>query len=171
MDISIGLIFGTLNAAEKIAGYLGIVETLNGNITQLKNSYLTSGIRALKQAQASESEFEFLLREARSRFNQAIDLEKEEKLITAYLGLALCHHGLGDKNNCHLSLRAIEDIELDYNIALLTIDLTMNPIGFVLRQTLQATKVIPDHRIIRDRREKIDCIKKSVRSYLNENSF
>lgn len=176
MDINIGLVFGSLNAAEKIASYLGIVETLNGKIDQLKDSYFTSGIRALKQAQISEYEYKSLLREARSKFNRAIDLEKEEKLIATYMGLAFCHHGLGDQKNCYFALQAIENIDLDDNFLLrratgiwqdsafgggrggMYMSIIRGLVGIKSRAELE----------FEERQKKVNEIKKSVRNYLNK---
>ena len=71
---------------------------------------------ALEQAQISVIERRSLLLEARSRFNKAINLEKNERLICAYLGLSLCHYQLGDLNNTRNTLFKLSS--LDTNITL-----------------------------------------------------
>lgn len=105
-------LFATAKFGKTLAGYLGLFETLDIKIDKLAASELEAGIRALEQACNSEKETESLLREARSRFNKAISLEKNEKLAMAYFGLGLCHYYLGDIKNCTTSFDAIKEVGL-----------------------------------------------------------
>lgn len=89
MDIT--MIFHGASIAKQIAGYLGIIETMEVKLDRLAGSEFEAAIRSLKQAASSQSECNSLLREARSRFNKAISLENSERLARSYIGLALCH--------------------------------------------------------------------------------
>ena len=108
IDLMLAIKSATL--AMSVAKYMGIVQDkLALKIDQLAGSELESGLRALQQAANSESEQQFLLREARARFNKAVSLEKGLRLAATYVGLALCHVNLGDAINAE---RAIRDLTL-----------------------------------------------------------
>lgn len=96
--------------AKAIGKYLGIVEDIDGKINKLIESEYKAGISSLEQAMHSQKEQESLLREARSRLNKAVHLEKGAKLAMAYLGLAMCHEKLGDEGNAKLALKKITEI-------------------------------------------------------------
>lgn len=113
MSIEISLIFRTAVPLTKgILEYMDIIESLDSKIDKQSKSELAAGIRALKQASNSETESESLLREARSRFNKAISLEKEDRLFKAYLGLAVCHFFLMDFNNASSALKDLSQADL-----------------------------------------------------------
>lgn len=111
-----GILFRVFGKGSKAIGsYLGLVDSLEIKIKKLIQSELNSGIMALRQAQNSDAETESLLREARSRFNKAIYLEKEERLVAAYLGLALCHYQLKDINNAANTLKEFSQTKIEIN--------------------------------------------------------
>jgi len=115
MDIK--MIFHGTSIAKQIAGYLGIIETMDAKLDRLAGSEFEGAIRSLKQAATSQSERNSLLREARSRFNKAISLENNERLALSYIGLALCHFQLGDDYNGREALRAVNFIKLVEGVA------------------------------------------------------
>lgn len=109
--IEVKAILSGVGLAKEIAGFLGLIETLNVKIDRLSKSELEAAIRSLEQANNSKNEKESLLREARNRFNKAISLENNEKLILAYIGLAICHQNLMDKDNFIEALRAVDKVK------------------------------------------------------------
>lgn len=100
----ISIIFSSINFAKSIAEFTGIVESLDKKIDKLSKSEFYAGMNSLKQSVYSESERVYLLREARSFFNKAISLEKDENLVLAYVGLAACHYHLNDIENSRKAL-------------------------------------------------------------------
>ena len=108
MDITI--LFKGLGATKTVLEFLEIIDSLDAKIERLIHSELEAGLKALGQVEKSIREQESLLREARSRFNKSVCLEKGFRLSIAYLGLAVCHHLLKDFENRDDSLEAILSI-------------------------------------------------------------
>ncbi len=107
-------IFG--KGSKAIGNYFGIIDSLEIKIGKLINSELDAALRAMRQASNSDRETQALLREARSKLNKAIYLEKEERLVLAYLGLALCHYQLGDINNSQQTLIEFSELEISLTV-------------------------------------------------------
>jgi len=118
-----------------IGNYLGILDSLEIQIKKLISSELNSAIIALKQAQNSETESISLLREARSKFNKAIYLEQEERLVASYLGLALCHYQLEDITNAANTLKEFAEIEITINWQKKLSSSLKGECGFILSDT------------------------------------
>jgi hypothetical protein len=110
---NVEIILAGLSFSKEALQYIGLQDSLDVKIDKLTNSELNAGINAVKQASSSDNEKITLLREARSRFNKAIALEKNENLAFAYLGLAFCHLNLGDKTNCTNALKCIDQVEIE----------------------------------------------------------
>lgn len=111
MDIK--SILGGISLAKELAGYLGLYETLSIKIDKLLRTELHAGIKALEQSINSEKEKKELLREARQAFNKASALEKNERLILAHIGLAICHKNLGDEKNFVVTLSNVQHINFE----------------------------------------------------------
>ncbi len=110
------LISSFLGKGTKAIGqYFGLLDSLDIKVKKLIKSELDSGLAALKQAQLSDCEQTSLLREARNKFNKAIFLEKEERLVAAYLGLTLCHFQLGDLSNVANTLKEFSETQISFN--------------------------------------------------------
>ncbi len=109
MSASISLLFQAASTAKCIAEYVGLVDSISKKITRLSESELNAAVDALRQALGSDAEAQSLLREARNRFNKAAHLETDLRLSITYLGLALCHYHLRDKENY---FQAIENFAL-----------------------------------------------------------
>ncbi len=108
MPVEVALIFKGVSLSLGAAKYLGIIQDkLAAKLDQLVGSEFEAGIRAIRQASESEAEQGSLLREARSRFNKAVSLEKGLRLGFAHLGLALCHWHLGDLANARQSVNEL----------------------------------------------------------------
>ena len=98
MDTSVLLC--SIDLAKALAGYMGLIESIDAKLDRLSGSELEAGLRTLKQAASStDTETEHLLRDARLFFNKSISLEKDERLFIAYAGLAICHSNLKDNAN------------------------------------------------------------------------
>jgi hypothetical protein len=95
------------DVSRSVAQLLGYIESLDEKVDRLVSSELNAGLRNLDQAGKSDTETESLLRAARSCFNKAVDLERGYRQGLAFLGLALCHHYLGDQGNCHAALEQL----------------------------------------------------------------
>ncbi|MGK7916445.1 MAG: hypothetical protein AB4038_13035 [Prochloraceae cyanobacterium] len=127
-----GIVTSILGSSTKaITNYLGITDSLGVKFNKLINSELNAGILALKQAQFSNVERESLLREARTRLNKAIYLEKEERLVSAYLGLAMCHQQLGDQENAKLTLTEFAQQEFNFSVSKKLISNIKGEIGVI----------------------------------------
>jgi len=124
---TVAAIFSVPRTAKSIAEMLGIIESVDSKMDtlisktdalmsmtgKLMQSKFEAAIRSLEQAKdtSSETEKPHLFREARQYFNEAIFLEKEDRLIAAHFGLAFCHFALGDSSNGLITLKSIEKIE------------------------------------------------------------
>jgi tetratricopeptide (TPR) repeat protein len=111
--IELGVIIGGASLALSVGKYLGLVEDkLSLGVAQLAGSELDAGLRALRQAAASEQEQQFLLREARAYLNKAAGLETDLRLAATYVGIALCHAHLGDARNAENAISELTRIEI-----------------------------------------------------------
>lgn len=107
--ITISTIFSCIEYYQNISQFIGFAESKDTAITSLVESPYKAAGMALLQAQNSSIADErlSLLRDARRSYTQAITLEKKEKLALSYVGLALCHHLLGDDRNCENTMRSL----------------------------------------------------------------
>lgn len=98
MTSLISMIFVTKNLAVSIATYFKIVESIDGKIDKLVKKEFESGLALLEQAKHISSSYTYnqILLAAVDRFNQAIILEKRDRLLLAYLGLMTCYFYLGE---------------------------------------------------------------------------
>jgi hypothetical protein len=112
MIAEVATIFEAVSFVTSAAEFLGLLEDrLQAKLDQLAGSELEAGTRALRQAADSQTEQQWLLREARGRFNKAVSLETGLRQALAHLGLALCHWQLGDRTNAAASLRELSAVE------------------------------------------------------------
>jgi hypothetical protein len=90
---------------QAIKRLMGEVESLDEKITRLLDADLNAGLQNLEQAGRADSlQRESLLQEARARFNLAVGEQSGFRQGVALLGLAVCHHLLGDRANCQNAL-------------------------------------------------------------------
>ncbi len=169
--IEVKTILAGVGLAKEIAGYLGLIETLNVKIDRLSKSELEAAIRSLEQANNSKNEKESLLREARNRFNQAISLEDNEKLVLAYIGLSICHKNLGDKDNFFEALRAVDMVKFKGESKYIAGFVAENMIASGLWKL--AFRKSPFDSISMEllaiRKSKLEELKKSIKEYLLTN--
>lgn len=129
--ITIELIFGVaknvnnvMNISSKIREFLKLSESLKGKINKLINSELNAAIDLLKQAENSGEELQgFYLQNSIIHFNKAKHLEKGERLMFVYLGLASSQYFLKDISNTILTLKQFAALDAEDFI---TLDETLN---------------------------------------------
>ena len=106
--MEVGVIVSGLSLAKSIAEFFGLIESVtNQKLDSLIQAEFGAGLSLLEQATQSKNEQISLLREARNCFTKATVLEKNERLFFSYLGLAACHHHLGDEVNAKRALREL----------------------------------------------------------------
>jgi hypothetical protein len=93
--------------AKSVAEMLGVIQSLEAKVDRLVRSELNAGFRNLDDACIAADERDSLLREARGCFTKAVGLESGFRQGLALLGCAVCHHHLGDTNNCRRCLSEI----------------------------------------------------------------
>lgn len=129
--ITIELIFGVaknvnnvMSISSKIKEFLKLSESLKGKINKLINSELNAAIDLIKQAENSSEELQsFYLQNSIIHFNKAKHLEKGERLIFVYLGLASSQYFLKDISNTILTLKQFAALDAEDFI---TLDETLN---------------------------------------------
>ncbi len=87
-----------LTLGEKISEYMGFTRSLGVEIHELKESNLAAGFMLLRDAEKAKDSNR-LLSDARLCFTKAISLERDERALVSYIGLALCYSSLGDMEN------------------------------------------------------------------------
>lgn len=90
---------------ESIPTYLKMIESLDVKIDRFIKNKFDTAVRELQDAQnMKKSNKKKHIEIARSLFNEAVGLEKGERLMFAYLGLAVCDKYLGNKENFIIDL-------------------------------------------------------------------
>jgi hypothetical protein len=121
MSIELGFIFTVFTVAKSASGtltwaadlphaiqrLLGAVDSLDEKIDRMLKADLNAGFSSLDQAARATVERVHLLREARNCFNLASTKETGYRQGLALLGLAVCHHLLGDRANCQHALERL----------------------------------------------------------------
>lgn len=93
-------IFMAKNLAVSIATYFKLVETIDAKIEKLISKEFNSAIVMLEQVQhiSNPAIYSNMLVAIIDRFNQAIALEKRERLLLSYLGLMISYFYIGETN-------------------------------------------------------------------------
>lgn len=160
MDIS--TILSCLDLAKSVACYLNLCESIDSKITRLINCDLGSGIKALDHAIDASNNPQFYIKEAWHCFNRATSLEKDERLILAYIGLAICDMYLKEPVNAEKALLEALEVKNSGNkfIADHPFLLPLGTVGQV------AAKMYSYNYYNREKR--LDLLKKDIKSYLNK---
>ena len=111
---TIGIAVGTMNATLAIASYFELIDTVSSDVSKLLHQSFKSARMNLELAQTSSElvQQKEYLKEARNKFIEAIAVEKDENLVSAYAGLTMCQLLLGDNANAQLTLKKISQVEL-----------------------------------------------------------
>ena len=114
MSVTVGAVIATMNVARSVAAFTGLIDSSSAGIDKLIHQAFRSALMNLEMAKTAsvrEQGLEYV-KEARSRFVDAVAVEKDESLVMAYAGLAMCQYLLGDRQNARLSLARISGVEL-----------------------------------------------------------
>lgn len=103
---------GLLDLSEKILELIGLSEDIGADLNKLLSSPLNRGFRNLEFAKGSVNDSVHHIKEATQDFLEAIDLEKGERLVSAYLGLIFCFHIRGEIENAKITLRDFHDKDI-----------------------------------------------------------
>jgi hypothetical protein len=98
-----------------VNNYLKLVKSLDEKVNQLAESQLNSALDFLKQARNSnlpKVRYD-CLNSARIAFTTSLHLEEGERLVIAYIGLALCFNQLGDWNNFVSTLQQFSEKKIN----------------------------------------------------------
>ena len=114
MSMTIGAAIATMNIAKSAAAYLGLIESSSTNINSLVHQAFKSALMNLEYAKtaSTQSQGKEYLKEAKNEFIKAIAVEKDECLVSAYVGLAMCQYLLGDSRNAELTINKIASVKL-----------------------------------------------------------
>lgn len=101
-------------ACSLISNYLGFVESTSKNIKLIMHMDFESAKKHLEDATTAENDEQriFLLREAISKFSNAIQLVDNEEKIAALAGLSICNFLLKEKRLADSYLNQIHQVEL-----------------------------------------------------------
>lgn len=107
------VIFQAATISKSIASYLGFIDSVSSDVKKLLHQSFESGIKNLEYAQsASEANQKLYIQKALGDFISASSVEKDENLISSYLGIAMCQYLLGDITNARISLHKISSVTL-----------------------------------------------------------
>lgn len=111
--MSPSLIFGSLNLTKAIAAYFGLINSVDSNVQKLLHQAFKSAIQNLEYAESAvkQNKMEYI-KTAKDRFIDAIAVEENENLISAYVGLAMCQFYLGDLYNAQITLQKVDTVQL-----------------------------------------------------------
>lgn len=108
-------IFVAKNLAVSVATYLKIIESVDTKLDKLISKEFDSAIHMLEQVQyiSNPTVYSNMLVGIADRFNQAIVLEKRERLLVSHLGLMLCYYYLGERNAFYATQQKVSKLEFD----------------------------------------------------------
>lgn len=109
-----GMVIGTMNVVQSIAAYFGLIDTLSSDVSKLVHQSFKSARMNLELVQTSDNSeiSKDYIKEAKNKFIEAVAVEKNENLISAYAGLAMCQYLLGDNRNAQSTYGKIKDVML-----------------------------------------------------------
>lgn len=129
------VIFKAVSISKSIASYLGFIDSVSSDVKKLLHQSFESGKRNLEYAQtASDANQKLYVQKALGDFISAQSVEKDENLISSYMGTALCQYLLGDIANARRSLRKISAVTLSKSeiTKAATLDLAFGKEGVIL---------------------------------------
>lgn len=107
------VIFKAVTISKSIASYLGFIDSVSSDVKKLVHQSFESGKKNLEYAQtASEANQKLYIQKALGDFISALSVEKDENLISSYMGTAMCQYLLGEITNARISLHKISSVTL-----------------------------------------------------------
>lgn len=115
--ISIPLLVQGFNAGLKITQLTGFIESLDVKIDKLINTELNTGIRHLENSERTDDiqRKRFFVDEAYKCLTKALSLEKNERLLLAYLGYIYCLGCMNEKENLRVVLKEFSSKHFQVN--------------------------------------------------------
>lgn len=107
------IIFKVATVVQSIANYMGFIDSVSSDVKKLLHQSFRSAVDLMNFARNTNGELqkEYLL-QALVKFVEATAVEENENLVSAYLGLAMCQHLLGDDKSANISLERLRNVEL-----------------------------------------------------------
>ena len=110
MDVPVGAI---INISGKIAEYFGLIEGVDTKVTKLLHQSFISAKMNLEYARSASGQNQIdYIKEAKTKFIEAIAVEENENKVLALAGLAMCQIFLKDESNAKLTIDLISNVEL-----------------------------------------------------------
>lgn len=108
-------IFIAKNLAVSIATYLNLIESVDKKLDKLISKEFDSAKQMLEQVRyiSNSAIYSNMLIGIADRFNQAIVLEKRERLLLSHLGLMICYYYLGEKDAFLLTQQKVSKLKFD----------------------------------------------------------
>lgn len=115
MEAFINTIFLSKNLAVSIATYLNLIENVDKKVDKLISKEYNSAIQMLEQVRyvSNPAIYSNMLVGIIDRFNQAISLEKRERLLLSHLGLMMCYFYLGETNALLMTQKKVANLQFD----------------------------------------------------------
>lgn len=131
--------------------YLKLSKSLDGKVNQLAESQLNAALDFLTQARDSDlPKVRYdCLNSARVAFTTSLHLEEGERLVIAYIGLALCFNQLGDWNNFLSTLKQFSEKEINIRSfsGAISQKMGLNKIGKLIRK-MELDDDIPSRKLL-----------------------
>lgn len=142
-------------------------DDVNAKVNKLVESKLNAGLRALAMANNSSLPLPGILKlveDARRFLLEAVNLEKNERLVVAYTALGTCCYILGDQSNLTAIIKSIDKIQYQKNYVKSTAKfLTSSPLPLTI--AIIAAPILPHLVTASDEEVKFDDLKKKTLAY------
>ena len=117
MQTLIHTIFLSKNLAVSIASYLKIIESVDKKVDKLISKEYNSAMQMLEQVRciSNPTIYSNMLVGAINHFNQAISLEKRERLLLSHLGLMMCYNYLGERKALLMTQNKVSELQFDFS--------------------------------------------------------
>ena len=114
---ALNTIFLSKNLAVSIASYLKIIESVDKKVDKLISKEYNSAMQMLEQVRyvSNPTIYSGILVGAINHFNQAISLEKRERLLLSHLGLMMCYFYLGETKALLMTQKKVSDLQFDFS--------------------------------------------------------
>lgn len=108
-------IFLVKNLAVSIAKYLKLIDSVDNKIDKLISKEFDSAKQMLEQVRyiSNPAIYTNMLVGIVNHFNQAIVLEKKERLLLSHLGLMMCYYYLGERNAFLMTQQKVKTLKYE----------------------------------------------------------
>lgn len=110
MDVPVGAI---INISGKIAEYFGLIEGVGTKVTKLLHQSFISAKMNLEYARNASGQNQIdYIKEAKTKFIEAVAVEENENKVLALVGLAMCQYYINDCRNAFFTTKEITTVQL-----------------------------------------------------------